>query len=124
MKLDSNEKNATSPLRSASEEASADLNRLRAASSEDEVLQMASRLGTERVASVLLEPGGGLGCDSPGRGIRVAALSDAGWYREEPGFPKDLIFSAEEAKEETRLYNDSLKMAFCYLRSSLSHEAI
>ena len=52
------------------------------------------------------------------------AISDAVWYREEPGFLKDLTFHTQEAKEETCLYYDGLKMLFCYLRGSLSQEAI
>ena len=52
------------------------------------------------------------------------AISDAVWYREEPGFLKDLTFHTQEAKEETCLYYDGLKMLFCYLRGSLSQESI
>jgi len=124
MNLDSNEKTATGPLRSTYEEASADLNRLRAASSEDEVLQIASRLKTEGLASIPVEPGGGLDCDSFGHGVHTAARSDADWFREEPGFLDDLAFNTEEAKEETRLYYHGLKMLFCFLRGSLSHEEV
>jgi hypothetical protein len=46
------------------------------------------------------------------------------WLRLDPGFLEKLTFDTDEAKEETRLYYDGLKMLFCCLRGSLSEKAI
>jgi hypothetical protein len=58
----------------------------------------------------------------PTRGSTQAMRDDMEWLGSDPGFLKDLAFDTDEAKEETRLYYDALKMLFCYLRGSWSEK--
>ena len=53
-----------------------------------------------------------------------AMPGDMEWLRLDPGFLEKFTFDTDEAKEETRLYYDGLKMLFCYLRGSLSEKAV
>ena len=58
----------------------------------------------------------------PTRGSTQAMRDDMEWLGSDPGFLKDLAFDTDEAKEETHLYYDALKMLFCYLRGSWSEK--